>query len=541
MQHKPRIVWEWQLTPFQTVQQAIGSGTQLDDNTLFVITGGRADWQVNRRVCHLERGSLLAVEAYCPIESISPDSPAFQGYKLTYDLLNLSALQQPGEEALRVQWKAPSGYGFSTALLDQTDLCQVEAQLSELKDWQPERDIFLQAAGSTLLVQLYNEQNIQEKQPAIERAMTHIKQHYRSTLTREQLANQAGMSPWHFSRKFKEQSGYSPMDYLLRYRMNRAQEHLLQGMRVQEASRLSGFDDVFYFSKRFKATVGITPARFAEHAADRRIAAGLPRIAEALLALDIIPCCVLAYPPLIAEHQQRLFDQYKVPVIPVPQYALPAGALLPYRPQWIITQRIPESDRDRLRDIAPTLSVVDIDSRHFIADLAPLLGRQTQADAWRQSYDHYLMSARRRLAPHLDARATALIIRVEGHGYRYMNSKSHISPASLLYDELALRMPVGLADASNWCSTLDIARLAEADPNYVFIENRVFEGGSSDAYMQRLLEDPRWLGLKAVRHKRVFPITTRTWITGCGAFGYQQVVDQMVDYLIQSESGNELS
>jgi AraC-like DNA-binding protein len=529
--NKPRIVWEWKVMPFQTLQQAIDSGTQLDANALFVITAGRADWQVNGQVCHLERGSLLAVEAYCPVEPLTPDTPIFKGYKLTFDLLNLSVLQQQGKEALRVRWKAPSGCGFSRAILDETELSQVEEQLNGLHAWQPEHDIYLQAACSKLLAQVYNEQHAQEQQPTIERAMAHIKQYYRSSLTREQLAGQASMSPWHFSRKFKEQTGQSPMDYLLRYRMNRAQENLLQGMRVQEASWLNGFDDVFYFSKRFKAAVGITPARFAEHVAERRIAASLPRIAEALLALGIVPCCVLAYPPLIAEHQQRLFDEHGIPVIPVPQYGLPIAELIPYRPQWIITQRIPESDRERLRDIAPTLSADDIDCRHFIADLAPLLGRQAEADSWKNAYDNYLMQARRRLAPHLAAQATALIIRVEGHGYRYMNSKSHINPASLLYDELAFRMPSGLPDHSDWCSMLDIAQLAEADPDYIFLENRISDGGSSDACLQQLQLHPLWLGLKAVRGNRVYPITTRTWITGCGAFGYRQVVDQIVEYL----------
>ncbi|WP_338552334.1 helix-turn-helix domain-containing protein [Paenibacillus sp. KS-LC4] len=529
--NKSRIVWEWNLIPFQTLQQALGSGTQLDDNTLFVITAGRADWQVNGRDCHLERGSLLAVEAYCQMEPFTLDVPIFKGYKLTFALLDLSALQQPDNKNLRMQWKAPSECGFSLAVLDETELSQVEEQLNELHDWQPERDIFLQAACSRLLAQLYNEQHVQDKQPTIERAMLHIKQHFRSSLTREQLARQASMSPSHFSRKFKEQTGQSPMDFLLRYRMNRAQEYLLQGMRVQEASRLSGFDDVFYFSKRFKASVGITPARFPKHIAERRIAAGLPRIAEGLLALGIVPCCVLAYPPLIAEHQQSLFDQHGIPVIPVPQYALPVAALMPYQPQWIITQRIPESDRERLRDIAPTLCADDIDCRHFIADLAPLLGRQVRADTWKNTYDNYLMRARKRLIPHLEAQATALIIRVEGHGFRYMNSKSHINPASLLYDELALRLPSGLPDHSGWCSTLDIARLAEADPDYIFLENRIFDGGSSAAYMQQLQQHPLWLGLKAVRGNRVYPITTRMWLTGCGAFGYRQVVDQIVEYL----------
>ncbi len=69
-------------------------------------------------------------------------------------------------------------------------------------------------------------------------SIAYMEEHYDEVITREQLAQIAGISQWHYSRKFNEQYGKSPTDYLASYRIYRAQEQLLlTSARYQEIAK----------------------------------------------------------------------------------------------------------------------------------------------------------------------------------------------------------------------------------------------------------------------------------------------------------------
>jgi AraC-like DNA-binding protein len=74
------------------------------------------------------------------------------------------------------------------------------------------------------------------------------------------LSAMAGMSSSHFYARFKCETGFSPLDFFIRARINRACE-LLQttAHSVKEISQLMGYEDQFYFSRRFKSVKGLAP------------------------------------------------------------------------------------------------------------------------------------------------------------------------------------------------------------------------------------------------------------------------------------------
>jgi AraC-like DNA-binding protein len=62
---------------------------------------------------------------------------------------------------------------------------------------------------------------------------------------------------------FKTSFGVTPNRYLTLRRIERAKELLsVEGISVAEVAELSGFSDVYYFSKVFKAATGVSPGRF---------------------------------------------------------------------------------------------------------------------------------------------------------------------------------------------------------------------------------------------------------------------------------------
>jgi len=77
-----------------------------------------------------------------------------------------------------------------------------------------------------------------------------------------ELARKAAMSERTFLRKFREATGFSPMDYLLRSRIRRAAELLTYDksrLSVSEIASRCGFEDSNYFSRQFRKLMGVSP------------------------------------------------------------------------------------------------------------------------------------------------------------------------------------------------------------------------------------------------------------------------------------------
>ena len=76
--------------------------------------------------------------------------------------------------------------------------------------------------------------------------------------------------PFHYDylrKLFKKEVGVTPLEYLTRVRMKKA-ETMLSAMSndysVAEVARLCGYDDALYFSRVFKKSLGCAPSAFAK-------------------------------------------------------------------------------------------------------------------------------------------------------------------------------------------------------------------------------------------------------------------------------------
>ncbi len=115
---------------------------------------------------------------------------------------------------------------------------------------------------STDLAQALNEQ----LHPDIVRAIQFVADHYDQQLDVRMIAASVPLSPKHFSRKFKAALGMTPMDYLRRYRLRRAQALLRAGdSSVARIAEACGFPDAAYFSRAFKEQYGSAPIEFRRH------------------------------------------------------------------------------------------------------------------------------------------------------------------------------------------------------------------------------------------------------------------------------------
>lgn len=77
------------------------------------------------------------------------------------------------------------------------------------------------------------------------------------------LAKQAKLSKFHFSKKYKEATGFSPVSHLIKMRMEYAR-YLVEtsDSPIGEVAAKVGLDDALYFSRQFKQTFGVSPQQF---------------------------------------------------------------------------------------------------------------------------------------------------------------------------------------------------------------------------------------------------------------------------------------
>jgi AraC-like DNA-binding protein len=97
----------------------------------------------------------------------------------------------------------------------------------------------------------------------LRRARDHMDRHYREPLDLDRVAAVAGVSKFHFARCFEATYGETPIRYLTRRRIERAQD-LLRGanLTVTEVCMLVGFASLGSFSSRFTALVGESPTAY---------------------------------------------------------------------------------------------------------------------------------------------------------------------------------------------------------------------------------------------------------------------------------------
>lgn len=111
--------------------------------------------------------------------------------------------------------------------------------------------------------------------PHLRQARDLADRQYAEPLDLDTLARAANVSKYHFARCFAETYGETPMRYVIRRRIERAQDLLRSAnLTVTEVCMLVGFSSLGSFSSRFRELVGESPTQYR----DRWAAKGGPRI-----------------------------------------------------------------------------------------------------------------------------------------------------------------------------------------------------------------------------------------------------------------------
>lgn len=95
-----------------------------------------------------------------------------------------------------------------------------------------------------------------------ETARDYIRHSEGQPISLEQLELVSGQGRWKLSRDFRALFGTSPYRYLILRRLDRAKAAIIQGRSLVQAALDAGFADQAHFTRHFRSTFGITPARW---------------------------------------------------------------------------------------------------------------------------------------------------------------------------------------------------------------------------------------------------------------------------------------
>lgn len=101
---------------------------------------------------------------------------------------------------------------------------------------------------------------------AVEAARAYIEKHYSSDISLDEVSQKVNISPYYFSKIFKEGVGEGFVEYLTKIRMDKAKELLTTTeYSMKEICSMVGYADPNYFSRIFKKNIGVTPTEYKQN------------------------------------------------------------------------------------------------------------------------------------------------------------------------------------------------------------------------------------------------------------------------------------
>lgn len=362
---------------------------------------------------------------------------------------------------------------------------------------------------------------------AIEHVLDYMRTHYAEELTRESLAAIAGMSEWHFAHTFKRRVGKSPMDCLNEIRMGKAKEKLLlSNARIRDIAQEVGFRDEFYFSRKFKKTIGLSPVHFQKRKLTKVASLSFP-YAGHLLALGVIP-----YATFVDDrrdrHRQPFFS--RIPYHLGRTKAMDSGLrehnlakLLLAGPELILCD---DDERhggfERMNKIAPTVAIpwMRHDWRSHFRLIAALIGKEKEAWAWLRAYEQKAAHAAERLRQTIGNETVSIFHIMQGKLVVYGGRNG----GAVLYGDLRLNPAFETSEISVFKEIGEEHMAGYAGDRLLLV---VDADPLSRQLWGNLRQSAAWQSLKPVRRLQVHTVN-ETPLLDYSAFAHNQIIDMAV-------------
>jgi AraC-like DNA-binding protein len=263
----PLSLGETKWKPGMQYQHPIGDRCPFHDDRGFLfhyVLGGRLTHRVSGRSFVISRNEAILFDLLRPVHYFNADAKPAHFLWVWFDGIGLSELFK--------EWIVDPEPVFRG--LDRTQTLRLHRLLvSTVKHASPGYELKLSAILAELLAELGRVRpplslltggtSATALSPAVRSAATTIARKYARLWTIKEIAGAVGLSLSYFCRTFRRETGFTPKEYLNRYRVEQAKVLLLTTKTpVEEIARAVGLPNRNHFGVVFHQVAGVSPREF---------------------------------------------------------------------------------------------------------------------------------------------------------------------------------------------------------------------------------------------------------------------------------------
>ncbi|WP_162341517.1 helix-turn-helix domain-containing protein [Paenibacillus paridis] len=336
---------------------------------------------------------------------------------------------------------------------------------------------------------------------AILRVSNFMRERIDQDFTRAELAQKAGLSQGYFSRAFQEEIGKTPTKFIMDLRMAKAKNMLLYGNSVKDTAVQVGFEDEFYFSRKFKQHAGLSPLTYMK-SRRRNIASVSEPISGSMLALQLLPKAAAFYPTHTKYAQMLRLHANEAGI--GQSWHKNVEMLQMAAPELIFcTDFLSQEAQQDLKQVAPVIRVpwLATDWREQLLLVAEATGYTMEGEQWLGEYERKAERISRKIRQ-LWGSLTINICRITDQEYRIYGDRN---AGAVLYRDLRLSATHELKKVDVY-ATVNEQDLPAYDADALIV---MVDPSPKAAMAWRTLQGSRaWQNMSAVKNQNIYEIGT---------------------------------
>ncbi|WP_338553268.1 helix-turn-helix domain-containing protein [Paenibacillus sp. KS-LC4] len=477
-------------------------------HTLWTIMQGTATVMLHGQPIKLQPGICMLFEPETTIEVDKAGDGRLQYYSLEFEAASAGDAED-GRELLSFAAGRPCFIKPFAPLMDVLDsLFDLRAAVCGMARFK--RNILLQEAIYLVAAAAADSKHLKEGEHVVTQTILYMKENYKAKMTLQELADFAGIGIRQYTHMFRQLTGTSPMDYLGKLRIERAKKLLLAPSNdmVTVASHV-GFKDEFYFSRKFKQHVGISPRVYVQTREPRVI--GLLYTSH-LLALGHVP---------VGAPDYHLFENYYVrehvrAMTPFKWEPCDMEAVRAMKPDLILGyEHMRSEEQEQLSELAEVIAIDwhNQDVYGQLRQISAVVGKQRQEREWMERHLAKADQARLRIERQLGGTETCAVLVMERNTFRVVGSRNmgHVffrllglNPHPLVKQHMEAGAPFIFSEPKPYDD------LSKYDADRLILMINPKEQGAPEAFNQLKMSE-RWRNLAAVRGGRMHIVPFNKW------------------------------
>lgn len=230
---------------------------KMPDFDMWVIVSGKGTLETGDKIYDLNMGDCFILSDRVPfLGNTDPDFPLVVIY-IHFDLCDESG--KPLRSIIPRFYRSITNFPFFVQILEHVLMLKFSKRDSEAASWlktallemkYQDEQSEMALCGSTVIT-------------GIQKLCSRIREHPEQRFSLKSEAKKVFYCPEYFARLFKQHTGISFRNYILKSRMEAAKLYLLStSYSIGRIAEILGYNDIFLFSRQFRQVSGKTPTAY---------------------------------------------------------------------------------------------------------------------------------------------------------------------------------------------------------------------------------------------------------------------------------------